>query len=147
MGQTGEWEEYSKWLVIAYLDRAKAEEHLLRATERAKEIRDHKPKQGYDWFNLGNQYDPEMEMGCNGTTYFIEEIALDTTVQDKSTTTPREGGLNCVLKRVEIMNGCLTTEALRSQRNDLLFSFSIRCQKEKSPHLWCVGFPQIDIIL
>jgi len=43
----------------------------------------------------------------------------------KSTTTPKKGGLNCDPKRVEIMNRYLTTETLRSQRNNLLFCFSL----------------------
>ncbi len=38
------------------------------------------------------------------------------------------------------MNYYLTTETLRSQRNDLLFCFSLRRRKAKSIHLRWVGF-------
>jgi len=41
---------------------------------------------------------------------------------------------------VEIMNCYLTTETLRSQRNDLLFCFSLRRRKAKSIHLRWVTF-------
>jgi len=43
-------------------------------------------------------------------------------------------------KKVEIMNRYLTAETLRSQRNDLLFCFSLRRRKAKSIHLRWVGF-------
>jgi len=58
----------------------------------------------------------------------------------KSTTTPKKGGLNSGPKRVQSMNSYLTAEPQRSQRDDLLFCFSLRRRKAKSSHLRSVRF-------
>jgi len=76
IGESGEYDSYYKWFIMAYLDRGKAEEHKRNANKRGKEIRDLVINQGYDRDSLSNKYDPEMidNMDYDGATYFIEEV-------------------------------------------------------------------------
>jgi len=78
IGESGEWDEYSKWIVVAYIDKKKAEEHVINANNRGKEVRDLVINHGCDFDTLINEYDPDMVdyMDYDGATYFIEEVAL-----------------------------------------------------------------------
>jgi len=78
IGESGEYDSYYKWSIVAYLDRGKAEEHKRNANNRGKEITDLVFNQGYDDDSLSNEYDPDMldNMEYNGATYSIEEVEL-----------------------------------------------------------------------
>ena len=81
MGETGEWDQYSKWQVLAYLDREKAEEYAAKANIRAKEIHSlimFAVEEELDIPDLENEYDPHMYMDYDGTSYFIVEVPLQT---------------------------------------------------------------------
>ena len=82
MGQTGEYDSYSKWPVHAYLEREKAEEHVAKANERAKEIitliRLAADDEESEIPELENEYDSGMYMDYNGTSYFVVDIPIQT---------------------------------------------------------------------
>lgn len=77
MGSTGEYSDNRNWAVIAFKNKLLAEEHILKATCRAKEIL---AKCG-DWVDWDeekdpNEFDSNMDMDYTGTTYFYYEVEL-----------------------------------------------------------------------
>ena len=81
MGQTGEYEDYSKWTVKAFYDKRKAEELVGKASKRAQKIHSMMLKaidEDRSLPDFKSQYDPNIYMWCNGTSYFIVEVPLDT---------------------------------------------------------------------
>lgn len=75
-GVTGEYSDRKEWPVVSYRDEQLAQDHVVRATERAKEweaIR----KENYDSPPTGwNQYDESMVCDYTGTSYFYHTIEL-----------------------------------------------------------------------
>jgi len=81
MGETGEWDDYSRWPVKAFIDIKKAEDHVANASKRAQEIHSLIMKavdEDRKIPELENEYDLKMAMEYNGTSYFIVEILLQT---------------------------------------------------------------------
>ena len=75
MGTTGEYSDRNEWAVMAYLDEAQAQEHVVNADRRAKELfatrQDH-----YSIEKGANEFDPDMSMDYTGTSYFIYRVPL-----------------------------------------------------------------------
>lgn len=77
MGHTGEFEDYTKWSVIAYTDEKLAERHAGLAEQRAKQIRllCQANNLHYGTQNVEkNQFDPKMLMDYGGTNYTVEIV-------------------------------------------------------------------------
>jgi len=71
VGVTGECSDRTERAVISYLSEERAKDHVIKATERAKEwveerqsVYSDEPPKGW------NEYDPEMRMFCTGTYYY-----------------------------------------------------------------------------
>ena len=75
MGTTGELKDHNEWAVIAYLDEAAAQEHVVNAGHRAKELFATRPDR-YSIENGANEFDPNMRMDYTGTSYFIYTVPL-----------------------------------------------------------------------
>jgi hypothetical protein len=75
IGTTGEYSNRIEWPVMVYLDEAKAQEHVVNANHRAKELfstrRDH-----HSIEKGANEFDPDMVMEYTGTSYFIYRVHL-----------------------------------------------------------------------
>ncbi len=75
MGTTGEYSERNEWAVMAYLDEAAAQEHVVNADRRAKEL--FATRQDLYSIEKGaNEFDPDMSMDYTGTSYFIYTVPL-----------------------------------------------------------------------
>ena len=75
-GRTGEYSDNITWPVIAYLDESRAQDHVLRATEKANEWEVlHKADRIRD-FPGWNEYDPAMQVDYTGTDYYYESVEL-----------------------------------------------------------------------
>lgn len=82
MGTTGEYSDRTEWPVCAYLEESLAQEHITKATARAKEIevlRGDRYLRAPD--GVVNEYDPDMSMDYTGTDYYCIEVELRTTTQ------------------------------------------------------------------
>lgn len=79
MGTTGEYSDRREWPVLAYLDRARAEERVRLASQRASEIL---VLSGEDWEareSAINEHDPDAgEMDYTGTRYYLMAVELET---------------------------------------------------------------------
>jgi hypothetical protein len=78
-GTTGEYSDRTDWVVCAYHDNPKAEEHARNAMLRAKEIQKQHP--GYTYHNwdenrVKNEFDPNMRLDYTGTEYYTVECIL-----------------------------------------------------------------------
>ena len=77
VGRTGEYSDNITWPVIAYLDESRAQDHVLRATEKAKEwevLHGDKNLRDYPGWN---EYDPAMRMEpYTGTDYYYRSVEL-----------------------------------------------------------------------
>jgi hypothetical protein len=76
MGQTGEYSDMREWPVKAFLDLARAEELVVNALNRAKEIEEERPSE-YHVAEGINEFDPEMKMDYTGTNYYIMDVRLE----------------------------------------------------------------------
>jgi hypothetical protein len=75
MGTTGEYSDRNEWAVMAYLDEDKAQEHVVNADRRAKELfATH--QDCYSIERGANEFDPDMSMSYTGTSYFIYKVPL-----------------------------------------------------------------------
>jgi uncharacterized protein YfeS len=76
-GRTGEYSDFRKWIVCAYLDKNKAEERAKNAGERAKELEleDFRYKK-YDEDAPFNEFDEGMDMDYTGTEYIVYPIEV-----------------------------------------------------------------------
>lgn len=75
MGTCGEYSDRNEWAVMAYFSEAKAQEHVVNADRRAKELyATHESR----WQIAGgaNQFDPNMQTDYTGTSYFIYTVPL-----------------------------------------------------------------------
>jgi hypothetical protein len=75
MGTTGEYSDRNEWAVMAYLDEAAAQEHVVNADRRAKELFATRPDR-YSIEKGANEFDPDMSMDYTGTSYFIYTVPL-----------------------------------------------------------------------
>jgi hypothetical protein len=83
MGSTGEYSDRSEWAVMAYLDEAAAQAHVVNAERRAKEI--FALRTGWQMpEGAKNEFDPHMSMDYTGTSYFIYTVPLATKRASKS---------------------------------------------------------------
>jgi len=79
MGSTGEYSDERRWTVIAYFDKVKAQEHVINADRRAKEIF---VEYKGDWVEYkeippnANEFDPDMVMDYTGTIYWISAVPI-----------------------------------------------------------------------
>ena len=74
-GTTGEYSDSMDWPVMAYRDEEAAKAHVVRATERAKEIEVSRA----DRYNVpegANEHDPHMLMDYTGTHYNYYAVEL-----------------------------------------------------------------------
>lgn len=75
MGSTGEYSDRLEWAVMAYLDEAAAQEHVINAERRAKEI--FALRKGWRMpEGVKNEFDLNMDMDYTGTSYFIYTVPL-----------------------------------------------------------------------
>ncbi len=75
MGTTGQWSDRAEWPVIAYTDEADAKAHVLRASQRARELF----VQYERWYNIpkgANEHDPFMQADNPGTLYFYVSVGV-----------------------------------------------------------------------
>ena len=80
MGTTGEYSDRYEWAVMAYLDESAAQEHVVNADRRAKEI--FATRNNYHSVKRGaNEFDPEMSMDYTGTDYFIYTVPLERAIR------------------------------------------------------------------
>ena len=82
-GSTGEYSDHCEWIVCAFADKTKAEELVLKATERAKKIfAEMESDLQSVWYGgdrsgkYVNEFDPGMNMGYTGTYYTYYETEL-----------------------------------------------------------------------
>ena len=69
-GTTGEYSDRDEWPVISYLDEEMAKEHVIRATEKAKEWEVKRKETYADPPEGWNKHDPKMSMDYTGTSYY-----------------------------------------------------------------------------
>ena len=75
MGSTGEYSDRTEWAVIAYHDETAAQEHVVNAERRAKEI--YATRENHYRAEKGiNEFDTDMSMDYTGTFYFIYTVPL-----------------------------------------------------------------------
>ena len=79
MGTCGEYSDRSEWAVIAYYDEQKAQEHVLKASRRAKEL-----QIAYDerWVEGQNEFDPNIRLDYTGTEYFYYTVPFESLEAD-----------------------------------------------------------------
>jgi hypothetical protein len=82
-GGSGEYDDYSSWLVMAYFSRIKAEEHAANAQQRAKELN---ARYGiYNIPKMANEFDPDMRDDSH-IHYDIQELEVgDELIQNQGT--------------------------------------------------------------
>lgn len=84
MGMTGEYSDRTEWPVRAYADVTRAQEHVRKAADRARELEQWRDGDDDAWryadvlTRPSNEYDPMMQMQYTGTTYFLYETELET---------------------------------------------------------------------
>jgi hypothetical protein len=73
-GSTGEYSDHIEWIVCAYKDEKKAQEHVVKASEAARQykIEYHKSRITPET----NPYDPQFQMDYTGTNYTVIETEL-----------------------------------------------------------------------
>ena len=76
IGQTGQYDDYREWNVIAFKHKTKANNYLKLVQDKADEIYE-KQRNRYSFNERDNEYDPRMSMDYNGTKYTIEELKLE----------------------------------------------------------------------
>lgn len=78
-GSSGEYSDREEWLVCAYVNQQQAENHVLKATARAKELYAQIPDRWSSSQILAgaNEYDPAMRTHYAGTIYYVGETTLD----------------------------------------------------------------------
>ena len=95
IGTTGEYSDRNEWAVMAYLDESAAQEHVVNADRRAKEIFATRADR-YSVERGANEFDPDMSMDYTGTSYFIYTVPLASKRANKrlhsDTATPSEAG-------------------------------------------------------
>lgn len=72
MGTTGEYSDRNEWAVMAFFDKSLAQDHVLKADRRAKELFATRKTLK----KVQNEFDPEMQMDYTGTSYFIYEVPI-----------------------------------------------------------------------
>jgi len=76
MGATGEYSDREEWPVVAFYDLKKAEELVVKATQRAAELyKETESKYKYPEFG-SNKYDRGMRCDYTGTTYYIMDVKI-----------------------------------------------------------------------
>lgn len=84
MGTAGEYSNRSDWPVMAYFTEKKAQEHVLRADHRAKELYALYPRYEEHRIPKGsNEFDPQMQTDYSGTSYFIYTTPLGDEPEEK----------------------------------------------------------------
>lgn len=79
MGTSGEYSDRDEWPVKAYIDEEKAKTHVVKASERAREIEiAGRGLQYAEQMKLTktNEFDPDMD-DYYGVSYFFYEVKLD----------------------------------------------------------------------
>ena len=80
MGSTGGPVDHMEWPVKAYFSKESAENHAAKASQKAKEIRNSRIKNGRAYALLSdedrNEFDPRMLMYYEGTDYFVYEVPM-----------------------------------------------------------------------
>lgn len=76
-GETGEYSDYRNWIVAAFVSRELAQKLAENANKRAQELgaKDWSSKK-YDDDAEKNEYDLNMDMDYNGTTYRVYPVEL-----------------------------------------------------------------------
>lgn len=69
-GSTGEYSDREEWAVTSYLEEEIAKDHVVRATERAKEFEVIRKDMYTDPPEGWNEHDPKMMMDYTGTRYY-----------------------------------------------------------------------------
>ncbi len=79
MGTTGEYSDRSEWPVVAYTDKSRAEEHVVKATQH---VENHIATCKKYYHGIGCQdtitspLDPSASADSNGTRYFLYDVEL-----------------------------------------------------------------------
>ena len=76
IGMTGEYSDRQYWPVIIYKDENSAKEHVVNATNRARELYGEYEKR-WDIPKDANKYDLHMMTDYTGTTYSYWEVPFD----------------------------------------------------------------------
>lgn len=74
MGSTGEYSDHQEWSVAAYFSKSKAEEHVVKASARARELIAEKGEFGS--FKGGNEFDAEMQVDYTGVNYYVMTVPI-----------------------------------------------------------------------
>lgn len=77
MGTTGEYSDRIRWPVLAHYSKESAEDHVVKAEEKAREWQVERGKNSCGDPPEGwSEYDPEMQMDYTGTSYYYYEVEL-----------------------------------------------------------------------
>ena len=84
MGTTGEYSDSVDWPVMAYFTEKKAQEHVLNADHKAKELYGMYPRHEEHRIPKGaNEFDPQMQTDYSGTSYFIYNAPIGDKPEEK----------------------------------------------------------------
>ena len=75
-GETGKYDDFTQWDVISYIDKKKAEEHAINATNEALSIYKQHKERIFSIPHGLNKYDLDMRIDNNGVIYFVRELEL-----------------------------------------------------------------------
>jgi hypothetical protein len=81
-GSTGEYSDRTDWIVCAYTDKEKADEHATKAEAWGIgyagrwEVRDYSAKEDVAMENDKNPFDPNFRQDYTGTSYWVKECEL-----------------------------------------------------------------------
>lgn len=85
-GASGEYSDRQNWPVVAFLDKAKADERLEALEKWARDNRLHATNYGdlaeyddRDSLRKTNPYDPSMQCDYTGTDYYVLSVRLEAT--------------------------------------------------------------------
>ncbi len=74
MGTTGEYSDRTEWPVLAYLSKPQAEEHVEKASARARELFALRGGRYMTNNPEVNEHDPSFTMDYTGTTYYVMPV-------------------------------------------------------------------------
>ena len=82
-GATGEYSDHRDWTIHAYTDEHVAQEHVLKASERSRELLAQYHSR-YDIPDGANEWDRQMRIDYTGVNYeYVAVEVFDTLTRDK----------------------------------------------------------------
>ena len=76
MGSTCEYSDHYEWPVLAFRSEEAAEEHVLKASARFRELLQEAKGVCWDVRKDANEFDPEMQVDYPGTNYYVITVEL-----------------------------------------------------------------------